>query len=76
MSICFECDNKLEYPIEKFSGFCSMCHKPKTSRERQATFKERMKKQGHVRVESWIPASKKPELIEFVESLKTRPDST
>ncbi len=45
MNICFECDNKLKHPIEKFSGFCSMCHKPKTSKERQATFKARQKKE-------------------------------
>jgi hypothetical protein len=43
---------------------------PRSVQVRQADFKAKQKKAGLVRVEVWVPESKKAALLEFIESLK------
>jgi len=41
-----------------------------TNAERQAAYKERMRKAGFQQVQVWIPADKKKALLEFVANAK------
>ena len=47
----------------------------KTTKERQASFKKRMRDADYVQVAVWIPSDKKAELKAFVEGLKSEKSS-
>jgi hypothetical protein len=42
----------------------------KTTKQRQASFKKRMRDAGYVQVTVWVPKDKKAELKAFAEGLK------
>ncbi len=43
----------------------------KTNAENQRAFKARMRKEGYIRIDVWIPKHKKPDLKQFVAKLKS-----
>ncbi len=44
---------------------------PKTNAENQRAFKARMRKEGYIRIDVWIPKHRKPDLKQFVAKLKS-----